>query len=615
MNLFQQTGAFKTSDQSWFFRVWSPLSKSVHLILQSSQEEKTMPMDRDDAGYWSLSFNEDMEGIRYKYLIDHKITRPDPCSLAQPEGVHGASETVSIEGHKWNDKSWSPLPLNKWILYELHTGTFTSLGTFKSLEQKLDYLQDLGINAIELMPVSHFPGDRNWGYDGVYPFAVHTQYGGARKLQELVDAAHNREIAVVLDVVYNHLGPEGNYLADFGPYFTEAYHTPWGPSINFDDAYSDGVRNYFIQNALMWFRDFHIDGLRLDAIHAIKDYSSPHFLKQLADETRKLSTQIRKPFYLIAESHLNDSIIVRNSETGGYNLHAQWSDDYHHTIHTLLTGEKAGYYSDYGGINKLMKALNNGFVYDGAYSSFRKKIYGTSTEGIQGEQFVIFNQNHDQIGNRMFGERLSALVSHEKLKLAAVALFLNPYQPMLFMGEEYGETNPFLYFVNHPDKELNRKVREGRRNEFKDLWDKQSPPDADDLKTFSESILSWNIKGDAQKEQLFLLHKRLIQLRLNHPVISEITRENFFTKQVNGTDVLQVTMHVKNNVVVGFLNFTNEERYVDFFPQRVKNTHVLLNTGKALSNIENHFDAASGVLDEKQFIPPYAAVLYEYNTY
>jgi maltooligosyltrehalose trehalohydrolase len=612
MNLYQQTGTFKTSEQTWTFRVWSPLSKSVHLIIENTQGEKIMPMVRDNAGYWFLIVNEEMEGKRYKYLIDHKTARPDPCSLAQPDGVHGSSEVLNTQSYTWEDKNYSPLPLNKWILYELHTGTFTSTGTFKSLEGKLDYLKDLGINAIELMPVSHFPGDRNWGYDGVYPYAVHTQYGGARKLQELVDAAHKKDIAVVLDVVYNHLGPEGNYLADFGPYFTDTYHTPWGPSINFDDAYSDGVRNYFIENALMWFRDFHIDGLRLDAIHAIKDYSSPHFLKQLTDETRKLSHEMGKPIYLIAESNLNDSIIVRSSETGGYNLHSQWSDDYHHTIHTMLTGEKAGYYADYGGTDKFLKSLNNGFVYDGEYSPFRKKIYGTSTNDIGGEQFVIFNQNHDQIGNRMFGERLSTLVSFDKQKLAAVALFLNPYIPMLFMGEEYGETNPFLYFVNHPDKELNKKVREGRRHEFRHLWDKQNPPDADDPKTFLQSMLSWNIQGDKQKEQLFSLYKHLIQLRLNHPVISEITRNNFIAEKVNDTEMVQIIIRIKNDVVVAFFNFTDEEKCVESFPKRVKNPHILLDTSKAMWNKENYFSEDSEITNKKQIIQPYAAVLFAY---
>jgi maltooligosyltrehalose trehalohydrolase len=473
--------------------------------------------------------------------------------------VHEPSEAIDLNDFEWTDNDWKNIPLNEMIQYELHTGTFTPEGTFAGIHTKLDYLKELGVNTIEILPVSQFSGERNWGYDGVYPFAVQNSYGGAKELMALVNESHKKGIAVIMDVVYNHFGPEGNYVGNFGHYFSGKYSTPWGDPVNFDGAYSDGVRNYIIQNALMWCRDFHIDGLRLDAVHSIFDFGAKHIMQELAENLNQLSEQTGRRHYLIAESHLNDVRYISPIEKGGYGLDAQWSDDFHHAVHTLTTGEQNGYYMDFGKPEQLSKAIKDAFVYDGQYSEFRKKTYGNSTRNNPGEQFVIFNQNHDQVGNRLHGDRLISLTGFETAKVIAGAMFVAPNVPMLFMGEEYGERNPFYYFVSHLDEKLNRLVREGRKQEFKDFYDDNvETQNPDDPETFEASKLSWNIENDAQKSAMFRFYQKLIQLRKEHPALKETDKDNLKISEEGKFFTLE-RWQGENKVVV-FLNFEKEER-------------------------------------------------------
>jgi maltooligosyltrehalose trehalohydrolase len=404
-------------------------------------------------------------GTRYFYRLDGNTERPDPASKFQPEGVHGPSQVIDPH-FVWEELHWSGIPFSHYVLYELHVGTFTAQGTFDAIVPHLDELKDLGITSIEIMPVAQFPGDRNWGYDGVYPGAVQNSYGGPEGLKRLIDACHQRGLAVTLDVVYNHLGPEGNYLCDFGPYFTDRYHTPWGAAINFDGPDSDAVRRFFIENALSWVTEFRLDALRLDAVHGIFDFSALHFLQELAAAVHEQAERLNRRIYVIAESDLNDVRLVSSPELGGYGLDAQWNDDFHHALHTLLTGERTGYYEDFGRIQDLAKAFAEGFVYSGAYSPARRRRHGNTSKDLAADRFVVCAQNHDQVGNRLKGDRLSALVSFEGLKLAAAVVLLSPFIPLLFMGEEYGETAPFPYFVSHSDPDLIEVVRRGRRAEF-----------------------------------------------------------------------------------------------------------------------------------------------------
>jgi maltooligosyltrehalose trehalohydrolase len=536
------------------FSVWAPNATTVHLL---SGEGEPRAMNKQDFGYFTLTVEGIKPGARYKYRLNEKEDYPDPASLSQPEGVHEASEAIDLKEFKWADNDWKGVPLQEMIQYELHTGTFSSRGDFRGVIEKLDYLKDLGINTIELLPVAQFSGTRNWGYDGVYPFAVQNSYGGAKELMALVNECHNRGIAVIMDVVYNHFGPEGNYTGNFGTYFTDRYTTPWGQSINFDGEYSDGVRNYFIQNALMWCRDFHMDGLRLDAVHAIFDFSARHIMQELAENIAWLSSETGRQHYLIAESHLNDVRYISPVYKGGYGLSAQWSDDFHHALHTLVTGEKKGYYMDYGSPHQLSKAIKDAFVFDGAYSEFRKKTYGNSTQTNPGEQFVIFSQNHDQVGNRLHGERLISLTDFETAKVIAGTLFLAPNIPMLFMGEEYGESNPFNYFVSHLDPELNRLVREGRKKEFREFYaDESVAEDPDSEETFEASKLSWNIEDDKKKKAMFEFYRELIRLRKNHPVLKIPDKDNFFISE-DGNFFTIERWQGETRIIAG-INFVNQ---------------------------------------------------------
>ena len=450
-------GAIYLGDGRCSFRVWAPRAQQVEVRIVAPGQ-RIIPLRRDERGYHEVVAESVDPGTRYFYRLDGESERPDPASRFQPEGVHGPSQVVDSR-FSWGDAGWFGLPLRDYIIYELHVGTFTGEGTFAAVVTHLEQLKELGITVLELMPVAQFPGSRNWGYDGTYPFAVQNSYGGPDGLKHLVSACHQRGLAVVLDVVYNHLGPEGNYLGDFAPYFTDRYRTPWGPAVNFDGAHSDEVRRFFIENALSWVTEFHVDGLRIDAVHAILDFSAKPFLQELAEAVHAQAERLNRRIYLIPESDLNDTRLIRAPEVGGFGLDAQWNDDFHHALHTLLTGERTGYYEDFGEIRHLVKGFREGFVYSGEYSPYRRRRHGNSSRSLPAHRFVVFAQNHDQVGNRLRGDRLSHLVSLEALKLAAGVILLSPFIPLLFMGEEYGEIAPFEYFVSHSDPGLIEAVR------------------------------------------------------------------------------------------------------------------------------------------------------------
>ena len=425
-------------------------------------------------------------GDRYFYVVDEHQPVPDPVSRLLPEGVHGPTEIVDPNGYRWSDDGWRGLELTNYIIYELHVGTFTPLGTFRGVIDRLDYLKRLGITVIEIMPVAAFPGSRNWGYDGVSPYAVQAGYGGPDGLKRLVDAAHRAGLGVILDVVYNHLGNEGNYLRWFGPYFTDRHQTPWGEAINYDQPGCEGVRRYVVENALYWIREYHLDGLRLDAVQTIKDDSRLNIQAEIQENVQRLARELGRRVCLIAETDENDPRLIRPSAQGGYGLDAAWSDDFHHAVHTVLTKEDTGYYQNFGRKEQIVRALNEGFVFQGEHFKFWNAPRGAPPEGVPLPAHVICIQNHDQVGNRAKGERLDALGPRGASKLAAALLLLAPHTPLLFMGQEYGETAPFQFFCDFGDPALQKAVSEGRRREFKDFrW--EEVPDPQDPQTFERS--------------------------------------------------------------------------------------------------------------------------------
>lgn len=494
------------------FRVWAPKPKTVEIVFGSVR----LPMTVTEDGWWQVEANAPA-GTDYAFSLDGNHPVPDPRSPFQPTGVHGPSRTVDHAVFTWTDDGWRARPLASALIYELHIGTFTLQGTFEAAIERLEYLVELGVTHVELMPVVEFPGDHGWGYDGVDLYAPHHSYGGPEGLKKLVNACHVKGLAVLLDVVYNHLGPNGNYLGQFGPYFTSRYSTPWGQALNFDDAGSDEVRRFFIENALMWLRDYHFDGLRLDAVHAILDTSATHILEELANEVKSLEAQMGRPLALIAESDLNDPRLVRPLEVGGYGLDAQWSDDFHHALHSLLTGERSGYYADFGSVGQLAKALTSVFVYDGCYSAFRQRRHGRSPVGIPPHHFLGYLQNHDQIGNRAVGERASHLLHPDLLKIGATIMFCSPFIPMLFQGEEWAASTPFLYFTDHQDPELGKAVSEGRRKEFAAFgWQPDSVPDPQASDTYQRSQLNWDELNEEPHASLLAWYKHLIQFRCEY---------------------------------------------------------------------------------------------------
>jgi maltooligosyltrehalose trehalohydrolase len=496
------------------FRVWAPSSGrvDVHLVAPA---EMTVPLAPEERGYHAAVVDGVGPGVRYFFRLDGSVERPDPCSRFQPLGVHGPSEVIEFGENKTAPPPRTPLA--DYVIYELHIGTFSPRGDFDGVIERLPDLGELGVTAVELMPVAQFPGERNWGYDGVYPYAVQASYGGPAGLRRLVDACHSAGLAVVLDVVYNHLGPEGNYLRDFGPYFTDTYRTPWGPALNFDGAFSDEVRRFFIESALYYFQTFKIDALRVDAIHAIVDNTARPFLEELAAAVHAFGRREGRPAYVIAESDLNNARVVRPVETGGLGFDAQWADDFHHALHALLTGESNGYYGDFGSVEHLARALRRGYVYAGEYSGFRNRGHGNSAAGLVPENFVVCSQDHDQIGNRMLGERLTSLVSYEGLKLAAGAVLLSGFLPLIFMGEEYGEEAAFQFFVSHSNPGLVEAVRKGRAAEFKAFAWQGEPPDPQSEATLERSRLDWSLAAAGKHARLRELYGTLIRLRRDLP--------------------------------------------------------------------------------------------------
>lgn len=540
------------SEQTCSFTVWAPFRKKVEVMLVDAH--LTRDLTRDLNGYWTCSLNDIEPGTGYLFRLDGGKAFPDPASRAQPFGVHGPS-VITEESFPWRDTDWKGLALGDMVIYELHVGTFTPLRDFKGVISKLPYLKALGVNAIEIMPVGQFPGTRNWGYDGVFPFAVQHSYGGPHRLKELVNEAHLQGIAIILDVVYNHQGPEGNYLAEYGPYFTHKYKTGWGDALNFDDAWCDGVRHFYWQNAMMWLDEFHIDGLRLDAVHAIWDFSARHFIEELTIRVRALEEKTGRKKVLIAEFDLNNPRYVMPLSRGGYGLDGQWTDEFHHALHVLITGEVDGYYEDFGKVEHLARAMKNSYVYTGQYSPHRKKHFGKEPLGTTYDQFVVFCQNHDQIGNRLLGDRLSVQASKEALKLAAATVLLSPHVPLLFMGEEYGETHPFHYFISHTDEELVGLVREGRKEEFAHFNWKGHIPDPQADQTFEECTLSWETGGDS--DILLRFYRHLLAFRKSRPALQGRTRDTL--KVLSWDDgTLCFERHHANDYVLIALNFKKE---------------------------------------------------------
>ncbi|HEY9673567.1 MAG TPA: malto-oligosyltrehalose trehalohydrolase [Waterburya sp.] len=538
------------------FTVWAPSHDDVAVQIVYP-EQRLLPMQKDEQGYWKTTADGIEPGTLYFYKIAGE-DRPDPASHSQPKDVHGPSEVVEHSFSDWTDAGWSGVPLEEMIIYELHVGTFTPEGTFEAIIPRLGELREFGINAIEIMPVAQFPGDRNWGYDGAYTYAVQNSYGGPEGLKKLVDAAHREGLSVILDVVYNHFGPEGAYHSLFGPYFTEMYKTPWGMAMNFDDVYSEGARNYFIENALYWFQNYHIDALRLDAIHAIFDLGAKHILQEMAEKIEALSASVGRKLYLIAESDLNDVRVIREKQLGGHGMDAQWSDDFHHVIHVLLTGEQRGYYRDFGKVEQLAKAYKDSFVYDWKYAPHRRRYHGSDASDRPGHQFVICTQNHDQVGNRMLGERLTHLVSFEALKLAAGALMLSPNIPMIFMGEEYGEDSPFLYFISHTDEDLVEAVRQGRKREFADFHMEGEFIDPFSLDAFHRSQLKWEKRQEGKHKALLELYKHLIQLRRTMPALKTLDKQNLEASAVEDDKLLFLRRESNGSQIYCIMNFNDK---------------------------------------------------------
>ena len=496
------------------FRVWAPRANEVAV---KTVDQVVAMGGPSPTGWWKVKLEKAGSGTEYGFLLNGEDTMyPDPRSLWQPNGVHGASRVYDHHCFQWKDEKWQGPPFSGAVLYEMHVGTFTESGTFDSAIERLDYLCELGITHVEVMPVNAFPGARGWGYDGVCLYAVQHAYGGPDGLKRFVDACHGKGLAVILDVVYNHFGPTGNYTGKFGPYVTDRHKTPWGDAVNFEEDGSDQVRRFFCDNALMWMRDYHVDGLRLDAIHEFMDRSAVHFLEQLSAEVETLGATLQRKLILIAESDLNDPKIVKPREAGGFGIDAQWSDDFHHALFTLLHMEKGGggYYSDFGSFGKLVKALTRIFVFDGAYSRYRNRSHGRPVDGLSAHHFIGFIQNHDQVGNRAKGERIEHLVGKRRAKMAAGLLLTAPFIPMLWQGEEFAASTPFLYFADHEDAEMARLVAEGRKKEFAAFgFAKEEIPNPEDETTFLHSKLNWAECGEGDHAEVLAWFRKLIHLR------------------------------------------------------------------------------------------------------
>ncbi|MGH7318946.1 MAG: malto-oligosyltrehalose trehalohydrolase [Candidatus Rokuibacteriota bacterium] len=532
-------GAVPTGSGAVRFRVWAPYCRHVSLHVVGPGPARQASLEPEEDGVFTATLGGVAVGTRYFYRPDGGPLRPDPVSRSQPDGVHGPSEVVDLSTCPWTDAGWRGVSLRHLRLYELHVGTFTPEGTFEAVVPRLPYLRDLGITAIELMPVAEFPGARNWGYDGVHLFAPQSTYGGPLGLMRLVDAAHRLGLAVLLDVVYNHVGPEGNYLRAFGPYFRADRRTPWGDAMNYDGDGSSAVRRHVLGNAGSWIRDYHLDGLRLDAVHAITDESRVHILAELAEAVATEARALDRVVHVIAEANRNERRIVLPRSQGGLGLASQWSGDLHHALRVTLTGIRGGYYDDFPrGLDDLEVALRDAFVYQGQVSAFRGGPLGTSAAGLPGEAFVVFAQNHDQVGNQVRGDRLMTQVSLAAVKLAAASVLLAPYLPLLFMGEEYGETAPFCFFTSFGDPALAEAVRAGRSAEFSRFAWTGDGPDPQDPATFALSRLDHTRRLRPPHAHVFAWYQALLRLRRTHPALSEPERDRTVVTRVERALIL-----------------------------------------------------------------------------
>lgn len=564
----------KKKDEMAEFQVWAPNCEEVEVLLHG----RFFAMAKSNDGWWSLDHHEARTGDDYQFRINHQYISPDPRSLFQPQGVSGPSRLVDLQSFRWTDSSFQARPLSSAVIYELHIGTFTPAGTFDAAIERLDHLKELGITHVELMPIAEFAGGRGWGYDGVFPFAPHHAYGGPEGLARLVNACHERGLAVLLDVVYNHLGPHGNCLLKFGPYFSDQHKTPWGSSLNFDGPYSDDVREYFIHNATMWLRDYHFDGLRLDAVHAIIDTSAMPFLEQLAAEVKHLEAQHGRHLVLIAESDLNDPRIVRPTQRDGFGFHAQWNDDFHHAVHAALTKEQGGYYADFGGLDDLACVFRRPYLYEGRFSPHRLRSHGRPAEGLHASSFIAYSQNHDQVGNRATGERLNHLISLDLAKVGAALTLLSPYVPLLFQGEEWGASSPFQYFVDFSEiPDLAKAVVEGRRKEFAGLQDVETVPDPQAVETFTRSKLNWHELNAEPHSEMLDWYRQLISVRRRLPSLVDGRIE----RVSSSFDEASRTMLIERGDTLLVANLSTEDCELPLQPAR--NTAIELTSNSRAS--------------------------------
>lgn len=516
-----ERGANVGADGGARFAVWAPRRQavSVRLFDAAGKARAELPMTRDADGVFTARADAGVApvGSDYAFVLPDVGARPDPVSRYQPNGVHAPSRIVAADGFAWTDAGWRGVPRADLVIYELHVGTFSPEGTFDGVAARLPYLRDLGVTAVEVMPVAAFPGDRNWGYDGVYLYAPHTAYGGPAGLKRLADACHAHGLALIVDVVYNHIGPEGNYLGDYGPYFTDRYRTPWGDALNFDGPESDQVRRFFVDNALYWLSEYHADGLRMDAIQGIHDFSARPILQEIADAFHAEAARLGRDAWLIAESDLNDPRVIRPKDVGGLGLDAQWSDDFHHALHAIVTGNRRGYFGDFGRVGDVSKAITASFVYDGQHAPHRRRRHGAPAATDAGDRFVSFIQNHDQVANAYQGQRLAQVAGHARQKVAAMVLFSTPALPLLFQGEEYAEDAPFDYFTSHTDPALADAVRKGRHAEYlhllEDGADMGAWADPQAEETFRKCKLRWPSIDRAPHAEMLAFYRALIALR------------------------------------------------------------------------------------------------------
>ncbi|KQO03851.1 malto-oligosyltrehalose trehalohydrolase [Arthrobacter sp. Leaf234] len=574
------------------FDVWAPRARSLILVVEGTQ----YPMTQGDGGWWQPAEPPaSSDDVAYGYFVDGSDTPvPDPRSRRQPEGVHQLSRTFDPSAHAWQDGAWQSPGMNGGVIYEMHLGTFTPEGTLDAAIGKLDHLVDLGVQYVELLPVNAFNGTHNWGYDGVLWYAVQETYGGPAAYQRFVDAAHQRGLGVIQDVVYNHLGPSGNYLGLFGPYLTEGMSNTWGDSLNLDGPQSDEVREYVLQNLLMWFTDYHVDGLRLDAVHALHDERAVHILEEFGARTDACAEELGKPLFLIAESDLNNPRLIQTRDVGGYGLAGQWSDDFHHAVHVNLTRETEGYYLDFDSVGALAKVLEKGFFHNGTYSSFRERHHGREIDParVTPLQLVVCTQNHDQIGNRAAGDRISATLNPAQLAQAAVLNILGPFTPMLFMGEEYGASTPWPFFTSHPEPELGKATAEGRLKEFERMgWRPEDVPNPQDPATFASAKLDWAEAEQGHHAELLATYRHLISLRRDR---AELRDADFTTVSVEfDEDSRWIVLHRGHTSVL--LNLGEHQASV---PVRAAGAEVLLSTVDGV-----------GLLDDMVQLPPYASLV------